>query len=79
MFTASSARRTWSAALSASEYTATVASPSSRQERMSRTAISPGSRQAPYAAGPSVGESDDVLTSLHEILVVDEEALHHPG
>ena len=28
---------------------------------------------------PSVGESDDVLTSLHEILVLDEEALHHPG
>src|SRR5271167_2184370 len=41
MWTASSASRTWTAAASASEYTATVLNPSSRQARITRTAISP--------------------------------------
>src|SRR5215471_5645324 len=41
MQTASSAKRTWSAFLSASEYTATVAMPSSLQASMIRRAISP--------------------------------------
>ena len=39
--TASSASSTWSDSRSASEKTATVAMPSSRQARMTRTAISP--------------------------------------
>src|SRR5438046_782143 len=39
--TAWSARRTWRASLSASECTATVSMPSSRQARITRTAISP--------------------------------------
>src|SRR3954454_3151905 len=41
MQTASSAKRTWSAPASASECTATVAIPSSRQARITRMAISP--------------------------------------
>src|SRR5579862_3339738 len=41
MWNASSAMRTWRAPRSASEYTATVAIPISRQARITRTAISP--------------------------------------
>src|SRR5258706_1696908 len=41
METSSSAKRTWSDSRSASEYTATVCTPSSRQARMTRSAISP--------------------------------------
>src|SRR6476646_2460426 len=41
MQTSSSANRTWSDSRSASEYTATVSRPSSRQARMTRSAISP--------------------------------------
>src|SRR5262245_33651216 len=41
MHTASSANRTWSALASAVECTATVAMPSSRHARMTRSAISP--------------------------------------
>ena len=41
MQTASSAKRTWSARASASEWTATVLIPSSRHARMMRRAISP--------------------------------------
>src|SRR5215831_2393809 len=41
MWTAWSASRTWRAPRSESEYTATVGMPSSRQARMTRTAISP--------------------------------------
>src|ERR1044071_9279373 len=41
MHTSSSAKRTWSDSRSASEYTATVCTPSSRQARMTRSAISP--------------------------------------
>src|SRR5262245_31591816 len=41
MRTAWSASRTWRAPRSQSEYTATVAIPSSRHARMTRTAISP--------------------------------------
>src|SRR5689334_21783514 len=41
MHTASSAKRTWSARVSASECTATVAMPSSRHARITRSAISP--------------------------------------
>src|SRR5690348_13013701 len=41
MHTSSSAKRTCSDSRSASEYTATVCTPSSRQARMTRSAISP--------------------------------------
>ena len=41
MQTASSANRTWSASRSASEWTATVLIPNSRQAQMMRQAISP--------------------------------------
>src|SRR4051794_11469526 len=41
MQTSSSAKRTCSDSRSASEYTATVSTPSSRQARMTRSAISP--------------------------------------
>ena len=41
MHTLSSAKRTWSARLSTSECTATVAMPISRQARRMRSAISP--------------------------------------
>src|SRR3982751_1190775 len=41
MQTSSSAKRTWSDSRSASEYTATVCTPSSRHARMTRSAISP--------------------------------------
>src|SRR6476646_6711498 len=41
MHTSSSANRTWSDSRSASEYTATVCTPSSRHARMTRSAISP--------------------------------------
>src|SRR5689334_25233840 len=41
MHTSSSANRTWSDSRSASEYTATVSSPSSRHARITRSAISP--------------------------------------
>src|SRR4051794_36577572 len=41
MQTASSAKRTWRARASASECTATVATPSSRHARITRSAISP--------------------------------------
>src|SRR5688572_1053903 len=41
MHTSSSAKRTWSDSRSASEYTATVCTPSSRHARITRSAISP--------------------------------------
>src|SRR6476469_3885849 len=67
--TSSSAKRTWSDSRSASEYTATVSSPSSRQARMTRKAISPrlamrtflntrGSAEPADLAYGSVGDED---------------------
>src|SRR5215210_3919070 len=74
MQTSSSAKRTCSDSRSASEYTATVCTPSSRQARMTRSAISPRlairtflNMHAPRACPPAVGNRDE----LYHALVVD--------
>src|SRR5690348_7749067 len=80
MQTASSAWRTWRESSSADEYTATVASPSSRQARTIRSAISPrlATRTLRNRVGLGRLESDDVLARVDQILVLDQEPRDPP-
>src|SRR5690348_7260833 len=66
MQTSSPANRTWSDSRSASEYTATVCTPSSRHARMTRSAISPrlAIRTFLNTGPPSVGHALDLLRDL---------------
>src|SRR5262249_8631346 len=76
MQTDSSALRTWRASWSAVEYTATVSSPSSRQARITRSAISPrlATRTLRTRSGRLGGlEGDDVRPRVDEALVLDQE------
>src|SRR5688572_5745053 len=61
MHTSSSAKRTWSDSRSASEYTATVCIPSSRQARMTRRAISPRFAIRTFLNMASEGSGNHVL------------------
>src|SRR5258708_39817317 len=65
MLTASSAIFTKSALSSASEYTATVAIPISRQARITRTAISPRLAMRTFRMGPRIGDFAISSPSLH--------------
>src|SRR6266581_2944417 len=78
---ASSARRTCRASWSAVEKTATLARPSSRQARITRSAISPRLAMRTLCIAPARlarFEGDDVLARVHEILVLDQEAGDSP-
>src|SRR5437879_9452301 len=74
---ASSARRTCRASRSAVEKTATVPRPSSRQARMTRSAISPRLATRTLSTPSLAGlEGDDALARVHEVFVLDQDARH---
>src|SRR5574338_787793 len=77
MHTDSSARRTYLASVSASECTATVLTPSSRQARSTRSAISP--RLAMRIFSNMTGSADDEqrLAVFDRLAVLDHDGLDH--
>src|SRR5882724_8718581 len=84
MHTASSAKRTWSEPASASENTATVAIPSSRQARMTRMAISPRlaiNTLRNMASGLSAAllDLEQLLAELDALAALDQHFEHGAG
>src|SRR5689334_4591988 len=79
MHTASSAKRTWRAPASASEWTATVAMPSSRQARITRMAISPRFAIKTFlnmerrCGSGSLADHEELLAVFHALTVLDED------
>src|SRR5512137_3224301 len=77
MQTASSAKRTWSESASTVEWTATVPMPSSRQARITRSAISPRLATSTFLnmTPPRLGrlDAEELLAELHRGRVQDED------
>src|SRR5215475_14181208 len=73
MHTASSAKRTWSAVASAVECTATVRTPSSRQARMTRRAISPRLAMRIFLNISDRLDAEQRLPELHRLPVLDQD------
>src|SRR5262249_22000713 len=72
MHTLSSAKRTWSAFLSAAEWTLTVVMPSSRQGRMMRNAISPRVAVRSFFMVASLRDLEQRLPVLHGLRVLHQ-------
>src|SRR5512137_2650586 len=77
MQTASSAKRTWSESASTVEWTATVPMPSSRQARITRSAISPRLATSTFLnmVSPRLGrlDAEQLLAELHRGGIEDED------
>src|SRR5918994_6847222 len=74
MQTSSSANRTWSEFSSASEYTATVLMPSSRQAQMIRSAISPRLAMRIFLNMSGGLDGEQALAVLNGLAVLDVDA-----
>src|SRR5690606_7072551 len=79
MHTLSSARRTCMASLSAVEWTATVAMPSSLQARSTRSAISPRLAMRTLSNIVRLFDDHERLREFDRLAVLDQNLLHRAG
>src|SRR4051794_2485597 len=79
MHTDSSASITYLASASASECTATVLMPSSRQARWMRSAISPRLAMRIFSNMPVLIDQEEALAVLDRLPVLDQDRLERPG